>query len=261
MRKLRGRHGFTLVETLAVFIIIGILAAVMTVAFQPSITKSQDTVCLANRTQLKRLYTVRMLEAPVSFDLYLKEMRNETNARCPLSGSYTLSKDVYGRYSVLCSVHNESDTQPARIMYAASDYTNLNDTTSANNAQNAAVMTQLLADLNGSLDEIKRYMTDNNKGFIDGVNYVLSALGISAMTKNDFKPYPGSVNTADKITSLFVKSDGYGYIVYSSGSVYKMTNETYRGNWGNFNNNENWFAAQKNNDISNPKYLGWEKIK
>ena len=104
MFRKKRKSGFTLVELLAVVLIIGILISVAINVFSSSTEKAEATVCAANTRSLKGMLTVSHLSGEnvqETFDANVKSFL------CPSGGviSYTYSRES-AEYFVKCSIHN-----------------------------------------------------------------------------------------------------------------------------------------------------------
>lgn len=104
--RVGNNRGLTLVEVLAVIIILGIIAAIAVPSVSYLIGKSRDEVCLANRTKLNKHYEVYLvLESKENTDLNAKEFIFENGVDiCPSGG-----KISYEDEEVKCSIHSHSD--------------------------------------------------------------------------------------------------------------------------------------------------------
>ncbi|SEN49037.1 prepilin-type N-terminal cleavage/methylation domain-containing protein [Mesobacillus persicus] len=102
--KLRS-EGYTLVEVLAVTVILGILAAIAVPSVIWLVERSKEDVCALNRTELDRMYSTHLhLESKdhstSAFQDYLHDSGVDI---CPSGGEITF---VDG--AVKCSIHSDS---------------------------------------------------------------------------------------------------------------------------------------------------------
>ncbi len=104
--RVGNNRGLTLVEVLAVIIILGIIAAIAVPSVSYLIEKSREDVCLANRTKLNKQYEVYLvLESKENTVINAKEYIFENGVDiCPSGG-----KISYEDGEVKCSIHSHSD--------------------------------------------------------------------------------------------------------------------------------------------------------
>jgi len=104
-----NNRGLTLVELLAVIVILGIIAAIAVPSVIHLLEKSKEDVCLANLTELKRQYELKLeLESIEHTDLVFKKYLLENNDYiCPSGGEISYEDGV-----VNCSIHSHSDEDP-----------------------------------------------------------------------------------------------------------------------------------------------------
>lgn len=106
-RLLRNYKGLTLVEVLAVIVILGILVGIALPVYMGRVEKAEKDVCEANKLEVKRHYKTGLsLDGVNSSDLLFMEfMRNNNEMGCPVGGVYR-----YLEEEVLCEIHgNEED--------------------------------------------------------------------------------------------------------------------------------------------------------
>jgi len=109
IRKLKGifnKKGLTLVEVLAVLVILGIFVVIAIPSISSSIEKANTEVCHTNRVELEESYEMELtLENLVNneklFTMYVREFGEQI---CPENGVIT-----YVDGEVNCSVHTVND--------------------------------------------------------------------------------------------------------------------------------------------------------
>lgn len=106
--------GFTLIEMLIVVAIIAVLLAVSIPAVMNQIAKAKETVCLANRRNLK--FELIYKNATGEMD-YLSDMQayvKASDSRCPAGGVFTVSfhndKNASGGITITCGIHDGDDS-------------------------------------------------------------------------------------------------------------------------------------------------------
>jgi prepilin-type N-terminal cleavage/methylation domain-containing protein len=100
----RNQRGLTLVELLAVIVILGIVFSIAVISFGGTKEKAEEDVCVANRVELENQYSRHLLledvnNSDVAFTSFLSEFGSEV---CPIGGAIT-----YSDGHVDCSVHGE----------------------------------------------------------------------------------------------------------------------------------------------------------
>ncbi len=106
--RARSDEGFTLVEMLAVVLILALLIAIAITSYIPSSSRAASVACLNNRTMFDRTISVYLAEhegeLPASLDDLEPYAANFEGIRaCPLDGS-ALELDIASR-SVICPTH------------------------------------------------------------------------------------------------------------------------------------------------------------
>ncbi|MBN8193793.1 type II secretion system protein [Bacillus sp. NTK074B] len=103
-RLIREQRGFTLVELLAVIVILGIVFSIAVISLVGTKEKAEMDVCAANRLELEKQYMGHLAledveHSDVVFHPFLMEFGSEL---CPVGGMIT-----YTDGHVECSVHGE----------------------------------------------------------------------------------------------------------------------------------------------------------
>ena len=116
----RCRRAFTLIEMLIVIVVIGILAGIYPLAAEPAIERARATDCLSDRTTIKHQYYIMRSENGYNSEDFAEAVKKDLGRSnvegdgstfsniCRDGGVYTCSMDEYGRFSIVCSVHNTS---------------------------------------------------------------------------------------------------------------------------------------------------------
>ncbi|MEQ6376435.1 type II secretion system protein [Bacillaceae bacterium S4-13-56] len=104
MKKKYKANGFTLIEILAVIVILGLIVAIAVPAYSNVVAKSKEDVCESNREEVKRMYhtdlTINGLDhSGFYFVDYLATYDGDV---CPENGVMTYHDGV-----VNCSIHSE----------------------------------------------------------------------------------------------------------------------------------------------------------
>lgn len=115
-----GSRGFTLVEILAVIVIIGVIAAFAVPKYFRSVDKADEAACIGNIEKIKTSYSAHNFDSSQSFKDAVKgviaSVPNATTeslgdaegvfgGMCPDGGKYTVTEDGE-RILVSCSIHN-----------------------------------------------------------------------------------------------------------------------------------------------------------
>lgn len=112
--------GFTLVETIVVIAIIGILAAMLLPSYSRYIGRAEKTVCINNVSVLKQsIFTETAADRSKSASLLTNSEIQKliADCKCPSGGTYTL--DVSGgAVRIICSKHNASASPSAVLSLA-----------------------------------------------------------------------------------------------------------------------------------------------
>jgi prepilin-type N-terminal cleavage/methylation domain-containing protein len=100
----RDQRGFTLVELLAVIVILGIVFSIALISLGGTKERAEEDVCAANRIELENQYGRHLLledveHRDVVFSSFLTEFGSEV---CPVGGVVS-----YSDGHVDCSVHGE----------------------------------------------------------------------------------------------------------------------------------------------------------
>lgn len=96
--------GFTLVEVLAVVVILGIITGIATLSVNKIIDKSKLEVCHANMIEVERAYESQLaLNASMHNDVHVKELLLTFGQKlCPDDGVLS-----YVDSHVICSIHSD----------------------------------------------------------------------------------------------------------------------------------------------------------
>ncbi|GAE95223.1 late competence protein ComGC [Gracilibacillus boraciitolerans JCM 21714] len=102
------QDGFTLVELLAVIVILSIIVVIAVPSIGNLVEQSQIDVCEANQQQVARLYQEHMALKGIThseslFNQFLTEYYQQP--LCPTDGIYTYITD-----DVACSVHDQQES-------------------------------------------------------------------------------------------------------------------------------------------------------
>jgi prepilin-type N-terminal cleavage/methylation domain-containing protein len=100
----RDQRGFTLVELLAVIVILGIVFSIAVISLGGTKERAEEDVCAANRVELENQYSRHLIlgdaeHNDVVFTSFLTEFGSEV---CPVGGVVT-----YEDGHVDCSVHSD----------------------------------------------------------------------------------------------------------------------------------------------------------
>jgi prepilin-type N-terminal cleavage/methylation domain-containing protein len=103
-RLVKGINGFTLVELLAVIVILGIVFSIAKISLGGTRERVEEDVCAANRVELENQYkghlALEVVEhSDVMFSTFLKEF--DSDEVCPVGGVIT-----YTDGHIDCSVHS-----------------------------------------------------------------------------------------------------------------------------------------------------------
>lgn len=109
--------GYSLVELLAVLVILGMISVITVLSLDTLIKKSKEEVCQANRIEIDKSYQVWLLSkntthSEMTFTTYLLELQTEP---CPENGIL-----IYTDGKISCSVHdvdNEEDSENDEIPF------------------------------------------------------------------------------------------------------------------------------------------------
>ena len=197
----RCRRAFTLVEMLIVIVVIGILAGIYLLAAEPSIERARATDCLSDRTTIKHQYYIMRSENGYNSEDFAEAVKKDLGRSnvegdgstfsniCRDGGVYTCSMDEYGRFSVVCSVHNAG----------ASGTYNVDDiiTTLAKNRVDISKIVPKNGTVDSELDSTSQRSSDAAR--ITQINEILKKAGLS-LDGYDWKIAP--------------KSSGSNYYVY-----------------------------------------------
>jgi prepilin-type N-terminal cleavage/methylation domain-containing protein len=108
-RSINNHKGLTLVELLAVIIIVGIIATIAVPNVIHLIKKSKEDVCLANRTELQRQYELKLEFESIEHteQVFLEYLLENNDYICPSGGEIGYEDGV-----VNCSIHSQTDEDP-----------------------------------------------------------------------------------------------------------------------------------------------------
>ncbi len=104
----KSNKGLTLVEVLAVVVILGILTAIAVPSVIGLIEKTKKDVCKVNRKIVERMYEMHLTIENIdhSDTLFSKTLDEFEGDLCPDDGRYT-----YEDGEVLCSVHSVGNVE------------------------------------------------------------------------------------------------------------------------------------------------------
>lgn len=108
-KSLNNSKGYTLMELLAVLIILGIVSLIAVPSVLASIEKAKEEMCEVNRVEISRVYQLRLMSNEMAhnekvFKTHLLEMNSSP---CPEDGIF-----MYKDGMILCDIHvNENDHQ------------------------------------------------------------------------------------------------------------------------------------------------------
>ena len=102
--KLSHEGGFTLLELMAVVVILGILVSVAVPSFTGIIQNANEQVCKTNRLQLEKMYNIYLLQEGIQHtdQMFVNYLHVYDEELCPLGGQVT-----YSEGKIQCSVHSD----------------------------------------------------------------------------------------------------------------------------------------------------------
>jgi prepilin-type N-terminal cleavage/methylation domain-containing protein len=106
--KLKRKHnqGLTLIELLAVIVILGIISSIAFVTYQARIQKARIEVCETNRIYLEKAYDRYLFyeHAEHSNDIFTVFLDIHEKTKCPEDGEF-----IYKNGRILCNKHSQID--------------------------------------------------------------------------------------------------------------------------------------------------------